>query len=111
VAGMSVDRVDGNEELSRDLGPRVVGWQVAQYAQLARAELRRLRQRSWFGARASQHVDDIGQKGAMSRFVTRERVEQLCGFGQCKREDQTVWLGGGERCLGGGSGGFAIPHG
>ena len=45
----------------------------------------------------------------MSGFVTRERVEQLRGFGRCKREDQPVWLGGRERCLGRGGGGVSIP--
>ena len=46
----------------------------------------------------------------MSRFVTRERVEELCGVVHCKREDQSVWLGGGERCLGCGSGSVSIPQ-
>ena len=46
----------------------------------------------------------------MSRFVTRERVEQLRGFGHRKREDQPVRLGGCERCLGCGSGGVSIPQ-
>ena len=46
----------------------------------------------------------------MSRFVTRERVEQLRGVGHCEREDQPVWLGGRERCLGCGSGGVSISQ-
>ena len=34
------------------------------------------RSRSMLGAGCtSQQVDDVGEKGAMSRFVTRERVE------------------------------------
>ena len=61
--------------------------------------------------RASQHVDDVGEQGAVSRFVTRERVEQLRGVGQCEREDQPVRLGGRERCLGCGGGGVSIPKG
>src|SRR3954453_2287680 len=47
----------------------------------------------------------------MSRFVTRERVEELGGFGQGEREDQPVWLGGRKRFLGLGSGGVSIPQG
>ena len=46
----------------------------------------------------------------MSRFVTRERVEQLRGSGHCKREHQPVRLGGRERCLGRGGGGVSIPQ-
>ena len=60
---------------------------------------------------ASQQVDDVGEQGAMSRFVTRERVEQLRGVGHRKREDQPVWLGGRERRLGCGSGGVSIAQG
>ena len=59
---------------------------------------------------ASQQVDDVGEQGAVSRFVTRQRVEQLRGVGHRKREDQPVWLGGRERCLGRGSGGLSIPQ-
>ena len=44
----------------------------------------------------------------MGGFVTRERVEELRGFGHRKREDQPVWLGGRERCLGFGGGGVSI---
>ena len=47
----------------------------------------------------------------MSRFVTRERVEQLRGVDHREREDQPVWLGGRERRLGCGSGGVSIPQG
>ena len=46
----------------------------------------------------------------MSRFVTRERVEQLRGSGHRKREDQPVWLGGRERRLGRGGGGVSIAQ-
>ena len=59
---------------------------------------------------ASQQVDDVGEKGAVSRFVTRERVEQLRGFGHREREHQPVRLGGRERCLGRGGGGVSIPQ-
>src|SRR4051812_39464703 len=47
----------------------------------------------------------------MSRFVTRERVEELGGFGQGEREDQPGWLGGRKRFLGLGGGGVSIPQG
>ena len=47
----------------------------------------------------------------MSRFVTRERVEQFRGFGHRKWEHQPVWLGGRERCLGCRGGGVSIPQG
>src|SRR5256885_12348858 len=66
VADVRVDRVDGDVELSRDLRPRHVGRQVSQDAQLAWAELLRLRQGLSVGARgpyALQHVDDVGEKG------------------------------------------------
>ena len=46
----------------------------------------------------------------MSGLVTRERVEQLRGFGHRKREHQPVWLGGRERCLGCRGGGASIPQ-
>ena len=59
---------------------------------------------------ASQHVDDVGEKGPVSRLVPRERVEQLRRLGHREREDQPVRLGGRERCLGRDSGGVPIPQ-
>src|SRR6202011_4732457 len=59
---------------------------------------------------ASQHVGDVGEKGAVSRFMTRERVEQLTGPDHCKWEDQPVWLGGRERRLGRGGGGVSMAQ-
>ena len=50
-------------------------------------------------------------KGAVSRFVTGERVEQFRGSGHRKREHQPVRLGGRERRLGRGSSGVSIPQG
>ena len=47
----------------------------------------------------------------MSGLVTREGVEELRGFGQREREDQTVRLSGRERLLGRGSGGVSIVQG
>src|SRR5207302_4743780 len=72
-----------------------------------------LRPARWFGARrrcAAQQVDDVGEKRGMSRFVTRERVEQLRGPVHGKREDQPIWLGGSERGLGGGGGGAPMTQ-
>ena len=60
---------------------------------------------------ASQHVDDVGEQGAVSRFVTRDGVEQLRGPGHCKRKHQPVRLGGRERRLGRRGGGVSITQG
>ena len=46
----------------------------------------------------------------MSSFVTRERVEQVPGFGQREWENQPVWLGDRKRRLGRGGSGLVIPQ-
>src|ERR1700751_4573885 len=62
LAHMRVDRVDGDIELVRDLGPGQVRRQISQDAELARAELLGwlcVAAQRW---RASQQVDDLGAK-------------------------------------------------
>src|SRR5207245_7900449 len=89
------------------------GPQIPQYAHAAWAQLVRWRQELSRGARrrcTSQRVGDVGEEGAVSRFMTRERVEQLPAPEHCKREDQPVWLGGRERRLGRGGGGVSIAQ-
>jgi hypothetical protein len=111
VAHMRIYRVHGHEELPGDLAPRHIRRHVAQHAQLGRAELYR---RRWGlptgprGRRSFQHVDDVGQKGAVRRLVTRQQVEQLGGLGQRKGENQPVWFCGRECRLGCRYGGIPI---
>ena len=110
---MGVDRVDGYVELLRDLGPRQVCREISQHAEFARAEFLRLRQPVPIDAGerfASQQVNDVSEKGAMGRFVTRQRIEQLRGLGHSERENQPVRLGGRKRCLGCRGGGASIPQ-
>src|ERR1700730_15970519 len=97
---MAVDRVDGDVELARDLGSGQICRQIPQDAQLAWAQLLRWRQELFLGGRPrgpSQPVGEVAKQAAVSRFMTRERVEQLSGPDHCKWEDQPVWLGGCER--------------
>src|SRR5947209_6166173 len=114
---MAVDRVDRDVELARDLGSGQICRQIPQHAQLAWAQLLRWRHALSLGARcarrggASQHVGDVGEESAVSRFMTWERIEQLPAPGLCKREDEVVWLGGRERRLGRVAGGVSIAQG
>src|SRR3954447_12864869 len=62
------------------------------------------------GRCAVEYIDDVGEEGAVRRFVARERVEELGGLGQGEREDQPVGLGGGERVLGGRRGGVVVSE-
>lgn len=60
---VGVDRIGGDVELARDLGPRQIRREISQHAEFARAERLGLREVLSIGARgrfASQKVADLG---------------------------------------------------
>src|SRR6266404_8771298 len=86
---------------------------MTQYAELARAELFRLRQSTQVDALwgcASQQVDDIGEQRAVRSLVTWKGLEQLAGVVHGKREDQPIWFSSSQRGLGCGGGGGPIAQ-